>query len=98
MSSIKKWLSGLGVLWVLVMNTPQAAWACAVCSAGREDDSRMAFILMTAFMTFLPLTIVGSFVWWLRARARALEVAEPATVSAAEPARVLPKPSSTSQG
>jgi hypothetical protein len=57
------------------MGSPQVASACAVCSAGREDESRLAFILMTALMTFLPMAIVGGFVWWLRTRAKQLEAA-----------------------
>ena len=57
------------------MGSPQIAWACAVCTSGREDENRLAFIVTTAFLTFLPLVLVGSIVGWLRARARQLEAA-----------------------
>jgi len=36
---------------------------------GQEDDVRLAFILTTAFMTFLPLTMVGGVIWWFVRRA-----------------------------
>jgi hypothetical protein len=55
---------------------PEAARACAVCLSSTQDDTRLAFILSTGFMTFLPLGIVGGCVWWLRRRARALAAAE----------------------
>lgn len=56
----------LGVLAILVV--PRVSWACAVCSAGREDDTRTAFIVSTIGMTLLPLLLVGAVVWWLRRR------------------------------
>jgi hypothetical protein len=55
---------------------PETARACAVCLASTQDDTRLAFIVTTGFMTFLPLGIVGGCVWWLRRRARALEAAD----------------------
>jgi hypothetical protein len=67
-------LAGLvsgALLW-----TPRIAVACSVCSAGREDETRTAFIVTTAFMSALPLVVVGGAVWWLRRRARSLEGAE----------------------
>ncbi len=48
-----------------------AAIACAVCGVGLEE-SRLAFILTTAFLTFLPLMMIGGTIWWLRRRALAL--------------------------
>ena len=61
-----------GVLW-----GPELAQACAVCGAGQQEDTRLAFILTTAFMTFLPLSMMGGAVWWLCRRARQLESAQP---------------------
>jgi hypothetical protein len=53
-----------------VLFVPQLAAACAVCFAGRSDETRIAFVVTTAFMTALPLLTIGSLVWWLRWRAR----------------------------
>lgn len=57
-------LIGLGVA-ALVALAPGAASACAVCFAG-EEESRVAYIVMTAFLTFLPLVMIGFGVYMLR--------------------------------
>jgi hypothetical protein len=65
---IAHWLSAaiaLAILW-----SPRITWACSVCSAGRDEANRVAFIATTAFMTFLPLLLIGGVVWWLCRRAR----------------------------
>lgn len=86
-----RWLAtaiALALVW-----SPQIGWACSVCSAGRDEQSRLAFILTTAFMTFLPLLLIGAAVWWLRNRVRRLgaapagERAVSRTGRAAAPAR-----------
>ena len=59
----------LAALW------PGLGAACSVCGPGTEE-SRMAFMLMTAFMTFTPLLFLGSLVWYLRHRAQLLSAAE----------------------
>ena len=51
---------------------PGAAEACAVCGPGTEE-SRVAFILTTAFMTALPLALIGGVVSWLRRRLAEME-------------------------
>ena len=56
----------LALLTALFWLAPTAAQACAVCSYGREDETRIAFIATTAFMTALPLLIIAGGVWWLR--------------------------------
>ncbi len=60
----------LGVV-ASVVGAARPALACAVCAAG-PTDNRAEFILTTAFMTALPLILVGSLVLYLRARARRL--------------------------
>ena len=55
--------------------TPRASWACAVCTSGTEDSNRLAFILTTALLSFLPLLMVGGIVWWLRRRVRGIDEA-----------------------
>jgi hypothetical protein len=57
-----RWLI-TAVALILVM-LPQVSAACPVCFGGVEDDVRVAFILTTAFMTFLPLLMVGGVIWW----------------------------------
>jgi hypothetical protein len=52
---------------------PGLARACAVCFGGQEGDTRTAFIFMTAFMTFVPLLLVGAVIYWLWRQFRTLE-------------------------
>lgn len=61
---LAQWASWIAVC--LVLAAPRIAEACAVCSAGREDQTRTAFIIGTAFMTALPMVLVGGMVWWVR--------------------------------
>ena len=63
------------VLGILV-RAPRWAEACAVCSAGREDETRTAFIVTTAGMTALPFVLVGGMVWYVRRRFIQAEKAE----------------------
>ena len=66
-------------LWIaagvasLVVWSPRLAWGCAVCSAGRDDETRQAFIVTTGLLTFLPLAMIAGLVWWVRRRARELD-------------------------
>lgn len=60
------------VVAVLVA-APRLAEACYVCSSGRDDETRAAFLLTTVFLSVLPLAIVGGGVLWLRRRFRQLE-------------------------
>ena len=62
-----------GALVTLLVLAPRAALACSVCMAGRDDETRAAFLLTTLFLTLLPLALIGGVVWWLTRRARALE-------------------------
>ena len=52
----------------LVLLAPKLAAACAVCSTGRTDETRQAFIGTTVLLTFLPLLMIGGVVWWVRRR------------------------------
>jgi hypothetical protein len=49
---------------------PRAAAACAVCSSGREDEARIAFLWTTVFLSALPLLLAGGIALWLRRRLR----------------------------
>lgn len=54
-----------------VLASTRVAQACAVCAGGTQDN-RLEFILTTAFLTFLPLAMMGGIVWYLRRRYLAL--------------------------
>ena len=58
------------VIAVLVLFTPQAALACAVCSSGKEEANRIAFAVTAAALSVLPLLMLGGLLWWVRRRAR----------------------------
>lgn len=62
-------VASLGLLFALLTYGP-ALWACPVCFAAKNEENRTAFIVTTGFLTFLPLSLVGGGVWWLRRRAR----------------------------
>ena len=53
-----------------------AAQACPVCFQSKNDDNRIAFIVTTAFLTVLPLLLIGGLVWWLHGKYKAAEAAE----------------------
>jgi hypothetical protein len=85
LSSLRSGLAGLTVFAVLLL--PRVSQACSVCSAGNEDENRLAFILTTAFLTFMPLTMVGALVLWLKQRVLSLEVAHEEARALETPAR-----------
>jgi hypothetical protein len=62
---VRLWLTA-GVV-IAVWLVPQLGDACAVCFSAR-DENRQAFTITTAFLTALPLLMVGSLVFWLRGR------------------------------
>jgi cbb3-type cytochrome oxidase subunit 3 len=59
---------------------PGAALACAMCVSGRDDDVKAAFVIASAFLTLLPLLLIGGGVLWLRRRARRIAAEEAAGV------------------
>ena len=52
------------------------ALACSVCVGAETPDTRNAWIAMTAFMTFTPLSIVVGVAFWLRHRFKTLDAAD----------------------
>jgi hypothetical protein len=88
---LRTWITG--IIAVLIVWTPRVGAACAVCSAGQEDETRLAFILTTAFMTVLPLAMLGGLFLWLRKRARELDESargEPEPARSQGPAQLAP--------
>ena len=63
-------LAALGVLAVVLF--PDGALACPGCIAGTEEN-RVAFLVTTGLLSFLPLMMIGGVIYWLRKRARRLE-------------------------
>jgi len=80
----------IALAWVLA---PGAALACSVCVGAGSADTQNAYRAMTAFMTFTPIAIVGSVIYWIWRRFKALEAEEEARMaglaprSAADPGR-----------
>jgi hypothetical protein len=64
---------GFSLVAVALTGLPRVSEACSVCMGGREDENRLAFILTTAFLTFLPLLMIGTLVWLFARRALARE-------------------------
>ena len=60
----------LGVIAGTMLLLPGVASACAVCMSGTQQDTRLAFILMTAFMTLTPLIVLFFAVRWFLRLAR----------------------------
>jgi len=52
---------------------PGISAACSVCMTGRDDETRLAFVLMTAFMTVMPFVLAGWVFYWIRGHVRNLE-------------------------
>jgi hypothetical protein len=80
----------LGVA-LLVVWLPNMAQACAVCFQGKGDDSRLAFIATTAFMTLLPLTVLFFAIRWFVRRANEAE-----RLQSAGPVHPMMRPTMTS--
>ena len=70
-TSTRNWISGACAAGVLI--APGISAACSVCMTGREDETRIAFELMTAFMTVIPFILAGGAFWWLRGRLKEIE-------------------------
>jgi hypothetical protein len=68
-----KRMFGLIAAWLIVELLPRTAAACAVCTAGRDDETNQAFLISTIFMSILPLAGLGTLVFVIWRRMRALE-------------------------
>jgi uncharacterized membrane protein len=52
---------------------PRVATACAVCTAGKDEENAFAFLMTTIFMSIMPLAAIGTLVFVLWRRIRKLE-------------------------
>ena len=79
----------LVVAVALLAILPSAAAACPVCNAYGEEESRVAFILTTVFLSALPVAMIGVGGWLIWRRIRSGEQApRPRAAQSARVARV----------
>jgi hypothetical protein len=72
-----------GVLATALVLAPQAALACPKCLSGRSDETRLAYLLTTVFLSVFPLLMIGGLAFWLVRRARVLNGAQQASAAGA---------------
>lgn len=68
----------LALATLSTVSLPGVGLACSVCTAGREEENQLAFLLSTLFMSLLPLIVIGTIVFVLWRRIRKLEQEESA--------------------
>ncbi len=66
--------AALGIVATIL---PGVVQACPNCTAAA--DNRVEFLVTTAFMSLLPMLVIGGAVYWLRKRVAALERENAAT-------------------
>jgi hypothetical protein len=59
-------LSRATLATVVIAVCPTLVHACASCTGGDGPRVQMAFLGATAFMTLLPLGLIGAGILWLR--------------------------------
>jgi hypothetical protein len=62
-----------GLLGLIVQVSPSVSQACAVCTAGRDEENQLAFLLSTLGMSLMPLFAIGTLVFVLWRRYKKLE-------------------------
>ena len=76
LSSAGGWVSKLVKIILvvgLIVIASDPVLACTVCSGGQEEASRKAFVGTTALLTFLPMVVAGSAIWFVVRRTLAQE-------------------------
>ncbi len=66
----------VAIALALVALPAQQALACSVCFSGR-DESRVAYILTTIFMTAIPIVALAAGIAWVVKKANAADEAAP---------------------
>ena len=87
---ISSWTAAVAV--VVLLHLPAVSQACAVCTAGRDEENAFAFLMTTIFMSIMPLAAIGTLVFVLWRRMQKLE-AEREEAAANAPA-ATPQPES----
>ncbi len=67
------WIFNVFLCGLLLANS-STLWACAVCGVGKEE-SRMAFIITTGILTFVPLIVIGFVIYYIYRQVKAREAA-----------------------
>ena len=66
----------LAAAWLtMIVYSPSIAQACSVCTAGRDEENQLAFLLSTIGMSLMPLIAIGTLVFVLWRRIKKLEAA-----------------------
>ena len=66
--------SALATAFVAIaVATPRLAAACAVCMGGVGGGTQKAFATGSLFLSVMPLAVVGTTVWYVRRRAKAIQ-------------------------
>ena len=63
------------LLAAALLLAPRLALACSVCTGGQKEEVGRAFLVGSVILSVLPLAAIGTAVWWVRRRARAIETA-----------------------
>lgn len=72
----------VGGAWLALAAAPSLAQACAVCTAGRDEENALAFLLSTIGMSLMPLLALGTLVFVLWRRIQKLEAEDRAAQTA----------------
>jgi heme/copper-type cytochrome/quinol oxidase subunit 2 len=77
-------LRTIAIVWTAWIAAPGLAAACSVCTAGRDEENQLAFLLSTIFMSVLPLLVIGTIVFVLWRRFRQAERANAVALARAQ--------------
>lgn len=55
--------------------------ACTVCGVGKEE-SRMAFIITTGLLTFIPLIVIGFVIYYIYRQVKARDATDSKNIPA----------------
>ena len=72
---IARWATGLGSVALVLVTWPlftSVARACPMCFSG-NGTNQSAFLYGSLFLMFVPVTAIGSLVYWAYKRSKALE-------------------------
>ena len=72
-SSLRSALHAL--LAAALLFAPRLALACSVCTGGQKEEVGRALLVGSVILSVLPLAAIGTAVWWVRRRARAIDTA-----------------------
>jgi hypothetical protein len=59
---------------LILLLQAEALFACTVCGVGKEE-SRLAFIITTGLLTFIPLIMIGFIVYYIYRQVKARDTA-----------------------